>query len=351
MKVSHFYLLLSAVLKILTGHNLIEKQKLQQMTGNGRVLRKRIHDEGRSLRSQMTEFSDPFSESPSSSHSNKPTGIIKDQAVYYDFSSDSSSPSRDGRKKLVSNPKCQDFDSSFDALFTSSPVGQSTPRIRLEPATDEFGKKKWRKVCADTTSLFDHDESMIEEQQDITMESSVGNLKVPYKKLGGILKSRSTNKTIRQLGFGQSVSIQSMKKHPSPTKEELENLKKTLDSFTTPYVSPHVSKHRHRDSNDIRAAALALKQNDDKLEPAFLEDALRQKETRFPHKPPLTRAAASLPAMHPRSGTSQSFTAPSIIDAIKARVPSRAESRNSHRYSTRNLIDPDDSMMDIDELQ
>jgi hypothetical protein len=43
----------------------------------------------------------------------------------------------------------------MDALFSSSPIAQSTPRLRLEPAIDENGKQYLMKVPAQTRSVFD----------------------------------------------------------------------------------------------------------------------------------------------------------------------------------------------------
>ncbi|KAM3072331.1 hypothetical protein ACMFMG_009140 [Clarireedia jacksonii] len=333
------------------GQNIVGKQKVVQMTGNGKILRKRVHDDGRSLPSQWSSSSDPFLESPSLSNSCQPPTITEDQLLYHKYSSESSSPLRYTDSKLPTYPRCDDFDTSFDALFTSSPADQSTPRIRLEPTTDRNGTKKLQKVSVDVPSVFDHDVSVAEPYQDMIIDSPIRSSKAPQKTLGGILKNKSTNKNVANKAFAQSSSMQSMKKHPSPTKEELESYRRRLDSFDISYISPHASKHRHRDSSDIRAATHALKENIHKSGQSADNQTAHQKESGFPKKLILNRAAASLPAISHLLVTGHSSKTSNLIESIKSRAPSRVESRNSHRYSTRNLIDPDDSMMDTDELQ
>jgi len=52
----------------------------------------------------------------------------------------------------------------FDDLLSSSPVAQSTPRIRLEPSFDEFGKKTLKNVPADAHSLFDNSDMDVDDE-------------------------------------------------------------------------------------------------------------------------------------------------------------------------------------------
>jgi hypothetical protein len=334
-----------------TGQNILGKQKVAKMAGREETLPKRIHNDGKSFRSQRSNLSDPFLEPPSPSNSHQPPTVTEDQLVYHHYSSESSSSLKCAGRKLPSYRKYHDFDTSFDALFTSSPADQSTPRVRLEPTTDRYGAKKLQKVPASIPSLFDHDTSAAETYQDMVTDSPIRSSKAPHKTLGGILKNKSANRTVAKTTFTQSFSMQSMKKHPSPTKEELESYRRRLDSFDVPYISPHASRHRHRDSSDIRAAALALKGKTQKSGQMVNDDTDHRKESGFPKKPVLARAAVTLPAISHLSGTAHSSKTSNLIESIKSRAPSRVESRNSHRYSTRNLIDPDDSMLDIDELQ
>jgi hypothetical protein len=330
---------------------MLGKQKLGRMTGREKIPRETIRNDGRSFQSQRSNLSDPFLERPSPSNSNLPPTVTEQQLFYHHYSSESSSPLKYRDSKLPSCRKYDDFDTSFDALFTSSPADQSTPRIRLEPMTDKYGSKKLQKVLVDVPSIFDHDTSVAEPYSDMTNNGPIRSSKAPQKTFGGILKNKSTNKAAAKTTFAQSFSMQSMKKHPSPTKEELDSYRRRLDSFDIPYISPHTSRHRHRDSSDIRAAAHALKGKAHKSGQMADDDTDHRKESGFPKKPVLARAAVSLPSISHFSRTGHSSNSPNVIEIIKSRAPSRVESRTSHRHLIRNLIDPDGSMMDVDELQ
>jgi hypothetical protein len=48
-------------------------------------------------------------------------------------------------------------DVDFDSIFSSSPLAQSTPRLRLEPSFGDDGSKKLKNVPAESRSLFDRD--------------------------------------------------------------------------------------------------------------------------------------------------------------------------------------------------
>jgi hypothetical protein len=62
----------------------------------------------------------------------------------------------DATPHFPSTPTDTDRYHNFDDLLSSSPVAQSTPRIRLEPSFDECGKKTLKNVPADSHSLFDN---------------------------------------------------------------------------------------------------------------------------------------------------------------------------------------------------
>jgi hypothetical protein len=62
----------------------------------------------------------------------------------------------DATPHFPSTPSAKDRYHDFDDLLSSSPVAQSTPRIRLEPSFDECGKKTLKNVPADSHSLFDN---------------------------------------------------------------------------------------------------------------------------------------------------------------------------------------------------
>lgn len=91
------------------------------------------------------------------------------------------------------------YESDFDALFSSSPLGHSTPRIRLEP-TDDDGKRVLRSVSANSPSLFDS-ASELDGHDDI-------DVFIPPR--------AAPNRS---------------KKHPSPSKAELEDLEYAMETI------------------------------------------------------------------------------------------------------------------------
>jgi hypothetical protein len=123
------------------------------------------------------------------------------------------------------------FEVDFDALFSSSPVAQSTPRIRLEPTFEEKGGKKLRNVPADSRSLFDPDSSMHGPQSDVGAVTTAPQNNTPRRTI-----VKRNNSHVKDVGLGVKSHVSKRrKKHPSPSKAELEGLEDALKHY-----SPHI---------------------------------------------------------------------------------------------------------------
>ncbi len=121
----------------------------------------------------------------------------------------------------------------FDALFSSSPVAQSTPRIRLEPTFEENGDKKLRNVPADSRSLFDPDSSMREPLSDLGV-----NTTPPTNIVSRKLIVKRNNSQVKDVSLGvKSHMSKRRKKHPSPSKAELEGLEVALTHYSPRFIS------------------------------------------------------------------------------------------------------------------
>ncbi|KAG4436417.1 hypothetical protein IFR05_008110 [Cadophora sp. M221] len=200
--------------------------KIYTLTGHGNVRRKPLADDGKSLRSRKSTDhpDDPFSERPhSSSITRTPTSFenrLRDDASYdqgSEFIPDL--PGRCHTPKYTREKKVRTsiYDNDFDAMLSSSPFAQSTPRIRLEPTFEEDGKKILKNVPADTRSLFDSDQMDIDSD---TM-SKAPSSQEPVKRKNSLVKDYGV----------RYHSSKKVKKHPSPSKAELEGLERALQDF------------------------------------------------------------------------------------------------------------------------
>ena len=109
------------------------------------------------------------------------------------------------------------YDGDFDAMMSSSPFAQSTPRIRLQPTFEEDGKKLLMNVPADTRSLFDSDQMDVDSDSMGKSPSS----QEPVKRKNSLVKDYGV----------RYHSSKKVKKHPSPSKAELEGLERALPNF------------------------------------------------------------------------------------------------------------------------
>lgn len=240
---------------------------------------------------------------------------------------------------------------SFDALFSSSPLAQSTPRIRLEPAMEENGRKTLRHVPADSRSLFDADtSSMVPSEMDIDSPPAKNQTDKPL----GDLITRKTS--IRDRGLFKRYSKKT-KKHPSPSKTELEVLEKSLKEspeFGTceTFMVSELSKVKGAVPNDFgtrshSTPALAPKDPNIKVKGVAHSKDKRIGFGLFPKpapQPNLSRSGISMPDMATRKA--QKTMIPRPAETNSRLRPELEEPRYSLRDAVLNATD-----MDVDELQ
>lgn len=126
-------------------------------------------------------------------------------------------PSRCHTPKHARKVRTSIYDGDFDAMLSSSPFAQSTPRIRLEPTFEEDGRNLLKTVPADTRSLFDSEYMDIDSDAMGKSPSS----QEPAKRKSSVAKDYGV----------RYHSSKKVKKHPSPSKAELEGLERALQNF------------------------------------------------------------------------------------------------------------------------
>ncbi|RAL64366.1 hypothetical protein DID88_001842 [Monilinia fructigena] len=177
----------------------------------------------------------------------------------------------------------KDFD-DLDSLLTSSPLAQSTPRLRLEVNhTDPDRSRRMQKVDAGSPSVLDHN-TFAEDSQIYQGMLAISPVKVKPQSQSEHLRSL-VQVTVQQVGFLKEKTVNNfvaavtavqtlsgstsdsgfaplnrkLKKHPSPSKAYLEGLSRRLPDFPDPEPLPQYA-HKHKDSNDINKANFALRE-------------------------------------------------------------------------------------------
>jgi hypothetical protein len=237
------------------------------------------------------------------------------------------------------------YDVDFDALLSSSPLAQSTPRIRLEPTFEEDGKKKRKNVPADSRSLFDPDNSSVGQHSDMYVDSP-SRSKAPSRRVSNTVKRR--NSQIKDGGLGiKSHLSKRMKKHPSPSKAELEGLEIAMRQYP-PFVrgaSPNVQNDLTLSFGELRTAISVLTPKDHN---AMLQEPTKRqikgKGLEIFEKPGSTKQTSSMSEMPKRPKAQKSSMIPKPADPTNTKP--RTKTSGSSRYDL-----ADGSMMDIDELQ
>ncbi|KAF7860326.1 hypothetical protein EAF04_008453 [Stromatinia cepivora] len=354
--------------------NLKDSAKLQNLTGIPRIHRKPLNTDRRSFHSQQSALTDPFTEPPSSSDQTMPPSTFNSQMLGIGSLPEFSSPPR-ANKKVSSHQNKKGFD-DLDSLLTSSPLAQSTPRLRLEcNHTDPDRSRRMQKVDAGSPSVLDHN-AFIENSQ--VYQGMLAGSPVKLKDQNqpehlrnlvqqvGMLREKTVNNfvaAVQTLSGSTSDSgfaplNRKWKKNPSPSKARLEELSRNLPYFPEP--EPILYRvHKHKDSNDIHKATFALREkrktndqeNKELLEGLLTSDEESQDseesediEQSFPRKAiMLTRASTSLPLINLSSRPiSASQSSPTLgVEGLEVRAS----------VQPRNIMDQDDSIMDLDELQ
>ncbi|KAF4430947.1 hypothetical protein F53441_13932 [Fusarium austroafricanum] len=223
-------------LRLNEGDNL-NKSKVQQIVG-GRVNRKPLADDGKSLRNGKS-IEDPFSE-----RGDRRTPTIFESRLKKGVNNRSRTPSPLARNPFESE---KGFDNNIeDRFLNSTPVGSSTPRIRVERPSTPSSESS----------------------------SEAGSMDLPHRRFSEKLSSLSTSETehlvqshrprYRLVGPGKGSLIDSvtqarqgwereaggmvttgsnrMKKHPSPSKEALEKLEIQFQQYTHLHVTETVTQ-------------------------------------------------------------------------------------------------------------
>jgi hypothetical protein len=222
-------------------------------------------------------------------------------------------------------PKQYRYGSDIDAILSSSPQAQSTPRLRLEPSFEKNGRKTLKNVPADFRSVFDFDpdNSYVGQSSDMNMDLDLDLGMDPAGK--AVFNEDSLKRKSPQVIL--TVDVKRSKKHPSPNKEELDSMALIVkDSLLdSPQELPF--------ANTTARGALSTKDANGKVKTT---NRVVQGKVAF-SKQELTKTTASMP----------NIGAKGLKSAMRKPTP---EKGSSHQYFSQNDI-TDGSMMELDELQ
>lgn len=223
------------------------------------------------------------------------------------------------------------LDLRLDAILTSSPEDQSTPKLRRDHSFKRHGKKTLKNTSLVSPSLSDPSHSTNEKVSDM----DVDNISEIDLFSGGLAQSGANLDEDSNFIFRIPSSNRMRKKHPSPSKAELERLSRALDytdinnlharvSKTNNSLTPH-SEFLHT-SNNVRI--LAPRDRNQMVHEIHGRPTKAEAFNLF-QKAKLTRGAASVPAINSQPKNQRLSMIPITF--------------------ARNGID--ESIMNIDELQ
>jgi hypothetical protein len=224
-------------LRLNEGDNL-NKRKVQRIVG-GRVNRKPLADDGKSLRNgNLTE--DPFAE----------RGGWRKPTTFETRLKTGASDSESGTLPLPRNPfeTEKGFDNNIeDRFLNSTPVGSSTPRVRVErasPSTSEYGSTPSTLSLSQNRLSVNMSDPPLKSGKDILGPSSRSNHMPAEPNHGSWVDSITQARQAWERAAGELNAFDSnrMKKHPSPSKEVLEKLEIEFRHFTDIQVTATV-KH------------------------------------------------------------------------------------------------------------
>ncbi|KAI8672585.1 hypothetical protein NCS56_00721800 [Fusarium sp. Ph1] len=213
------------------GDNL-NKRKVQRIVG-GQVSRKPVADDGKSLRSGKS-LDDPFSEgggwrTPTSFESRLKKGADNDQSAI---------------PPLPHNPfeSEKEFDDNIkDRILSTTPVGSSTPRIRVErvsaSSSDQSPTLQAPKLIQKQTSLRPAGTSLSHGQREL-VGTHHSKLTRPDSGKRTLVESVNEARKGWEKAMGtDAFGSKRVKKHPSPSKEALESLEMAFRKYTDLKVS------------------------------------------------------------------------------------------------------------------
>jgi hypothetical protein len=207
-----------------------------------------------------------------------------------------------------------------------------------------------KNVPADSRSLFDPDNSSVAQYSDMDVDTQPDNT-TPNRLVGDTVKRKNSQTKESGLGFRTHHSKR-MKKHPSPSKAELEVLERAMSQF------PPFTRSESFDARDEvsptgievnpKSAALAPKDPNMRLQPTQQTTCGNGENLEAPRKKELIRMTESMPDFPKRVKAQKSSMIPKPSETLNTKP--RLERRDSRRYSARYDL-MDGSMMDVDELQ
>ncbi|KAH7262253.1 hypothetical protein BKA59DRAFT_550598 [Fusarium tricinctum] len=224
-------------LRLNEGDNL-NKRKVQRIVG-GRINRKPLADDGNSLRNgKLTE--DPFAE----------RGGWRKPTTFETRLKSGASDSERGTLPLPCNPfeTEKGFDNNIeDRFLNSTPVGSSTPRIRVEQAStsiSEYSSTPSTLSLSQKRLSANVNDPPLNSGKEMLGSSSRSNHMLAEPGHGSWVDSITQARQAWERAAGELNAFDSnrMKKHPSPSKETLEKLEIEFRHFADVQVTATV-KH------------------------------------------------------------------------------------------------------------
>lgn len=227
----------------------------------------------------------------------------------------------------------------FDTLFTSSPEAQSTPRIRLEPAFGDGGRKTLKNVPADSRSLFDLDKSELFSDADEFSEMDMDTAPVlaAARTRAESVKRKSSQLKAPNLQV-ESPHFKRVKKHPSPSKADLEGWE---DQMATGDYDISI----RRDENSAPAGRI---QTATVPVLSTINPNTKIGQRKPPKNKEINRGPESMPDLVGRS-RGQVFKS-AILSNVASIKEKTGRKKHGRQYSKHTDVG-DGSEMDIDELQ
>jgi hypothetical protein len=231
------------------------------------------------------------------------------------------------------------YDRDCDIPFSSSPIAQSTPRICVHPA---FSDVRVKNSCDNTPSPLEMGISGLDEyysDMDLDkVEMPAGVRRRPPPQRGGPRVS------------GRFGNLGRMKKHPSPSKAQLERWEDLMNNFPTADLLANFSQE-----DDNLAVNVSLHP---------MSTILGDKSTNAKLQEPTQGQDKSTDVHVPQSQLADVVKAPATVEDTPSRnkgrkslVTKHRRSKTRSRESTRSgrpqssNVPTEDNPMDIDELQ
>ena len=333
--------------------------KVFNLTGHGIVPRKPVADDGRSIRSRKSNSTDPSSERPGSSgvtrtptnlelSLNDDMSIDPNHEIIPDLPTSRPQSLKDSLprgRKLKGSPLSNAYGTeNFDGLLSSSPLAQSTPRIRLEPTVEENGRRTLKNVPVDFYSLFDPDTSSVMDVDSVPVNVQTG------ESFGVHIKRKSS--LLRESALGFRCHSKRTKKHPSPDKGELEGMEKILQEHPPFGTSESLILDRAVEAQDetptyfssaLTSPVLSPRDPNPRVQSQSKSVEKRRRSIGLFPKSDLSGAGASSPDIRKRSKIAKSLIPKPAV------TPNTRPRQDNRRFIRDGIFS--DSAMDIDELQ